>query len=60
MRGYVCAECGHRFHHIPILSNISKLVVCIDPAPTYGSLFKAAFKSPVCPKCGSKTVQKRK
>lgn len=55
-REYVCRECGHKFRHAPIISNLAELTMCIDPAPSYGSLFKSAL----CTKCGSKKIDKVK
>lgn len=49
---YICRECGHKFSHAPIISNLIRWTLLVDPAPTYGSLLRSA----VCPKCGSKNV----
>lgn len=53
-RKYGCEDCGNVFDHIPIISNIPKPFILVDPAPSPVSL----FKRPICPKCGSKNLKK--
>ena len=52
---YTCKDCGYKFTHIPIISNIiRRWMILEDPAPTYSSFFRL----PLCPKCGSKNIKK--
>lgn len=53
-RKYKCEGCGQIFDFVPVISNIPKPTIMIDPAPSLTSL----FKRPSCPQCGSKNLKK--